>query len=319
MVEDSRIASSSRAGAPGSRPCGCSSTARTSWSRNGRSRSRAPERREGPFDDAPFHGTTVDFAATPANAWPSILELGRLAPTPHNTQWYFVRVIDSQTARVCIDESIAIPFTDPNDQFRYMGLGVFARHLELAASAAGFELQTTFDELDGTGPVVARIVGRRAPDGALAARLRTRQDQSVRLRRRARQRRRDQRRAGGRRPPHIVDDHDGPPDRDGGVGAQQRDAARRPRGRGHEPRARPLDPVHEAVPPALPQRLHAGVAGDAGVEDLARLPTEVAAAIRCCSSMAHDAVSRHRTAPRAWGGSMGRSQRVATSSRRAGS
>ena len=123
---------------------------------------------------SPFHGTTVDFAATASNAWPSILELGRLAPTPHNTQWYFVRVIDSQTARVCIDDSIAIPFTDPNDQFRYTGLGVFARHLELAASAAGFQLETTFDELDGTGPVVARIVERRAPDGALAARLRRR-------------------------------------------------------------------------------------------------------------------------------------------------
>jgi hypothetical protein len=123
---------------------------------------------------SPFHGTTVDFTATAANAWSSILDLGRLAPTPHNTQWYFVRVIDSQTARVCIDDSIAIPFTDPNDQFRYTGLGVFTRHLELAASAAGFQLETTFDELDGTGPVVARIVGRRAPDGALAARLRRR-------------------------------------------------------------------------------------------------------------------------------------------------
>ena len=122
-----------------------------------------------------LHATTVDLAATPSSVWPSILELGRPAPTPHNTQWYFVHVIDSQTARVCIDESIAIPFTDPNDQFRYVGLGVFTRHLELAASAAGFELETTFDELDGTGPVVARIVGRRAPDGALTAQLRRRQ------------------------------------------------------------------------------------------------------------------------------------------------
>jgi hypothetical protein len=119
--------------------------------------------------------TRVDFAAVAADVWPSILELGRLAPTPHNTQWYCVHLIDSQTARVCIDESIAIPFTDPNDQFRYAGLGVFTRHLELSASAAGFELQTTFDELDGTGPVLARIVGRSAPDRALAARLRMRQ------------------------------------------------------------------------------------------------------------------------------------------------
>jgi hypothetical protein len=116
-----------------------------------------------------------DVVAMPANAWRSILELGRLAPTPHNTQWYFVRVVESRTAHVCIDESIAIPFTDPNDQFRYTGLGVFTRHLEVAARAAGFELHTTFDDLDPSGPVVARIVGRRPVDEALSMLLRTRQ------------------------------------------------------------------------------------------------------------------------------------------------
>ena len=118
---------------------------------------------------------TSDVVAMPANAWRSILELGRLAPTPHNTQWYFVRVVDSRTAHVCIDESIAIPFTDPNDQFRYVGLGVFTRHLEVAARAAGFELHTTFDDLDTPGPVVAPIVGRRPVDEALAVLLHTRQ------------------------------------------------------------------------------------------------------------------------------------------------
>ena len=85
-----------------------------------------------------------------------------------------MHVVDSGTARVCIDESIAIPFTDPNDQFRYTGLGVFTRHLEMAARAAGFELQTTFDDLDAAGPVVARIVGRRPVDEALSGLLRTR-------------------------------------------------------------------------------------------------------------------------------------------------
>ena len=86
-----------------------------------------------------------------------------------------MRVIDSRTAHVCINESIAIPFTDPNDQFRYTGLGVFTRHLEVAARAAGFELHTTFDDLDPSGPVVARIVGRRPVDEALSVLLRTRQ------------------------------------------------------------------------------------------------------------------------------------------------
>jgi hypothetical protein len=115
-----------------------------------------------------------DVVAMPANAWRTILELGRLAPTPHNTQWYFVHVVDSRTAHVCIDESIAIPSTDPNDQFRYTGLGVFTRHLEVAARAAGFELQTTFDDRDAPGPVVARIVGRQPVDEALSVLLRTR-------------------------------------------------------------------------------------------------------------------------------------------------
>lgn len=120
-------------------------------------------------------GQTDDLLPAATDAWRSILQLGRLAPTPHNTQWYFVRIIDSQTARVCIDPSIAIPFTDPNDQFRYTGLGVFSRHLELAARAAGFELSTTFDDVNPTSPVLARIVGRRPVDDALAGLLRARQ------------------------------------------------------------------------------------------------------------------------------------------------
>src|SRR5918998_2666025 len=115
----------------------------------------------------PVESPRSDVPVLPADGWRSILELGRLAPTPHNTQWYRLHVVDDRTAHVCIDESIAIPSTDPHDQFRYVGLGVFTRHLELAARATGFELPTTFD--DGPhGPVVARIVGRRPADAALA-------------------------------------------------------------------------------------------------------------------------------------------------------
>ncbi|MGY1606781.1 hypothetical protein [Geodermatophilus sp. SYSU D00700] len=103
-----------------------------------------------------------------------ILELGRLAPTPHDTQWYRLHVVDSRTAHVCIDESIVIPSTDPHDQFRYVGLGVVTRHRELAARATGFERHTTFDDDGAQHPVVARIVGRRPPDEALAVLLHTR-------------------------------------------------------------------------------------------------------------------------------------------------
>ena len=115
--------------------------------------------------------SSLDLTTMSDDDWLSILEFGRLAPTPHNTQWYFLHVIDSHTASVCIDASIEIPFTDPHDEFRYVGLGVFVRHLELAASAAGFDLHTTFDESDRSVPVVATIVGRREPDRELAALL----------------------------------------------------------------------------------------------------------------------------------------------------
>ena len=115
-----------------------------------------------------------DVVAVPVDAWRTILELGRLAPTPHNTQWYRLHVVDGRTAHVCIDESIAIPFTDPHDQFRYVGLGVFTRHLEMAACAAGFELHTTFDDLGAPGPVLVRVVGRRPVDEGLSVLLITR-------------------------------------------------------------------------------------------------------------------------------------------------
>jgi hypothetical protein len=230
-----------------------------------------------------------DDIAMPANAWRSILELGRLAPTPHNTQWYFVRVVDSRTAHVCIDESIAIPFTDPNDQFRYTGLGVFTRHLEVAARAAGFELHTTFDDLDPSGPVVARIVGRRPLDEALSVLLRTRQTSRF-----------------------AYGDHP--------VSAAAIEAVQAITDRHStltmttDPRivlavlelnnellladlhdkgtSRELDSwtVHRTIPPTPPERLHAGVVGDPGVEDLGRVPAATLAGIRCRSALAHHPV-----------------------------
>ena len=269
---------------------------------------------------SPLHAPTVDVAAQPANAWASILELGRLAPTPHNTQWYFVRVIDRQTARVCIDESIAIPFTDPNDQFRYTGLGVFARHLELAASAVGFELQTTFDERDGSGPVVARIVGRRAPDasagGAAAQRARP---------------------VGSPTAPSLS--------------ATARSSAVEALGDRRTSLTMTTDPrIVTAVLELNNELLLADLEDEGTSRELDRwirytkrsrrrfrsgfTPASLATPawkiwlvfrlrsllrVRCRSAMAHDAVPLPEPRRDAWGGSTGRWRRVATSSRRAGS
>lgn len=100
--------------------------------------------------------------------WLKILALGRYAPTPHNTQWYFVHPIDDTTAEVGIDSSIQLPYTDPDDQFRFTGLGVFVRHLELSAEAVGFALEIEFNTTDANFPVTARITSINPPNEHLA-------------------------------------------------------------------------------------------------------------------------------------------------------
>lgn len=102
------------------------------------------------------------------NNWLAILEFGLYAPTPHNTQWYFIHPLDATTAKVAIDSSIKLPYTDPDDQFCFTGLGVFVRHLELAAEAAGFVLTADFSEQDEHYPVTVRIMSQQAPNHNLA-------------------------------------------------------------------------------------------------------------------------------------------------------
>lgn len=107
--------------------------------------------------------------------WSVILALGRYAPTPHNTQWYFIRPIDDTAAKVGIDNSIQLPYTDPYDQFRFTGLGVFVRHLELAAAAVGFRLESEFSADDTEFPVTVRIVAKQSPNTGLADLIKQRQ------------------------------------------------------------------------------------------------------------------------------------------------
>lgn len=117
----------------------------------------------------------VKTPVTEFENWLTILELGRYAPTPHNTQWYFLHPINDKTAKVGIDSSIQLPFTDPADQFRFTGLGVFVRHLELAAQAVGFNLETEFNVSDKQYPVTVRIVAKRPRDSKLPNILTNRQ------------------------------------------------------------------------------------------------------------------------------------------------
>ncbi|HUQ85080.1 MAG TPA: hypothetical protein VM077_02045 [Candidatus Limnocylindrales bacterium] len=100
--------------------------------------------------------------------WLEILKYGKYAPTPHNTQWYYLHVINQNKALVGIDSSISIPYTDPDDQFRFTGLGVFVAHLEYAAKAAGYSVRSTFHVNDSTFPVEVQITNTIKPDPLLA-------------------------------------------------------------------------------------------------------------------------------------------------------
>lgn len=107
--------------------------------------------------------------------WENILELGRYAPTPHNTQWYFLHALDEETAKIGIDNLIRLPHTDPDDQFRFTGLGVFVRHLELAAKAVGFSIESSFSMSDEQYPVVVRIIAKQSPNNAILKLIKKRQ------------------------------------------------------------------------------------------------------------------------------------------------
>ena len=127
----------------------------------------------------------VKTPVTSYENWLAILEIGRYAPTPHNTQWYFLHPINDETAKVGIDSSIQLPFTDPADQFRFTGLGVFVRHLELAAQAVGFNLETSFNVSDGQYPVTVRIKSKQPPDSKLSNILTSRQTSRLAYRKEA--------------------------------------------------------------------------------------------------------------------------------------
>jgi hypothetical protein len=112
--------------------------------------------------------TDIETPSDNNKNWYSILEFGRYAPTPHNTQWYFLHPIDDTTAIVGIDASIQLPYTDPDDQFRFTGLGVFVRHLELSAEAVGFNLKSDFNHGDKQYPVTVQITAKHSPNDKLA-------------------------------------------------------------------------------------------------------------------------------------------------------
>ena len=77
--------------------------------------------------------------------WVDLLEDARLAPSPHNTQPWLLRVVSADRAELRYDPARLLPVTNPTGRFMVCGLGIFVEALSIAAAACGFELGWEYD------------------------------------------------------------------------------------------------------------------------------------------------------------------------------
>ncbi len=71
-----------------------------------------------------------------------ILHYASLAPSGHNSQPWYVRLIDDQKMIIGVDPERRLPAVDPNNREAMLSLGAFLENLSLAAGDMGYEAQT---------------------------------------------------------------------------------------------------------------------------------------------------------------------------------
>jgi hypothetical protein len=117
---------------------------------------------------------------TTVNDWHEIGGYARLAPSPHNTQPYRLRIRDDRHADVVFLPRRGLPVADPLGRFTWLTAGIFVEICTIAAHALGHELEGAWDfspmypggDVE-TPQVVARLTlaHRGAPIADLAPRL----------------------------------------------------------------------------------------------------------------------------------------------------
>ena len=105
--------------------------------------------------------------------WAEIANLARLAPTPHNTQPFRIRPVDSHTAELVALPDRFLPEEDHGNLYVASAFGIFAATTEVAAAALGIQVKVVpADAIDVAGlhrastPTTlgtATIVGRLVP------------------------------------------------------------------------------------------------------------------------------------------------------------
>jgi hypothetical protein len=84
--------------------------------------------------------------------WMDILEYGRWAPSPHNTQPWLFRFEEDDTVTLMYDPKRLIPGTNPTGSFMQVGFGILNETLSIAAAPLGFGIDVSYlvDNLDAS-------------------------------------------------------------------------------------------------------------------------------------------------------------------------
>jgi len=87
--------------------------------------------RSSPRELEPIPGLSDDFA--------EILYYASLAPSGHNAQPWYVKVVDERTWIIGSDPQRWLPAVDPQNREALLSIGAFAENLSVAAAAKGYE------------------------------------------------------------------------------------------------------------------------------------------------------------------------------------
>jgi len=71
----------------------------------------------------------------------TMLYLASLAPSPHNTQPWYVKIITNDSWIICADQSRQMKATDPYNLRLILALGAFIENLTVAAGSMGYEAE----------------------------------------------------------------------------------------------------------------------------------------------------------------------------------
>ncbi len=92
----------------------------------------------------------------------AILGYASLAPSPHNTQPWYVKIADNDHWIIGADQTRRMASTDPNSHRLVLAIGCFIENLSIAAGALGFEADIRLLNSECSGTDMAAVTLRKS-------------------------------------------------------------------------------------------------------------------------------------------------------------